>query len=145
MPYYQPLKYLNRDERARTAGNLLKLRRQLNDEIPKKTATDTLLLATWNIKEFADNRRNESLHYIAEIISRFDLVAVQEVKENVKGLQKLMSLLSLNWDYIYTDITEGDPSNKERMALNKRYTYADYLTWMDDVRRELIDGFIKPS
>ena len=25
----------------------------------------------------------------------------------------------------------------------KRYTYADYLTWMDDVRRELYDGFIK--
>ena len=116
MPYYQPLKYLNRDERSRTAGNLLKLRRQLDDEIPKKTATDTLLLATWNIKEFADNRRKESLHYIAEIISRFDLVAVQEVKENVGGLQKLMSLLNLNWDYIYTDITEGKPGNMERMA-----------------------------
>ncbi len=26
---------------------------------------------------------------------------------------------------------------------NKRYFYADYLTWMDDVRRELYDGFIK--
>ena len=26
--------------------------------------------------------------------------------------------------------------------LNKRYTYADYLTWMDDKRRELIDGFV---
>ena len=23
----------------------------------------------------------------------------------------------------------------------KRYTYADYLTWMDDKRREIIDGF----
>jgi Uma2 family endonuclease len=29
------------------------------------------------------------------------------------------------------------------LDLNKRYTYADYLTWMDDVRRELYDGFIK--
>jgi len=25
----------------------------------------------------------------------------------------------------------------------KRYTYADYLTWFDDKRRELIDGFIR--
>jgi Uma2 family endonuclease len=25
---------------------------------------------------------------------------------------------------------------------SKRYTYADYLTWMDDKRRELINGFI---
>jgi len=28
------------------------------------------------------------------------------------------------------------------LDLNKRYTYADYLTWFDDVRRELINGFI---
>ena len=26
---------------------------------------------------------------------------------------------------------------------NKRYTYADYLTWLDDKRRELINGFVK--
>jgi len=25
----------------------------------------------------------------------------------------------------------------------KGYTYANYLTWMDDLRRELHDGFIK--
>ena len=29
------------------------------------------------------------------------------------------------------------------LDLKKRYTYADYLAWIDDVRRELIDGFIK--
>ena len=29
------------------------------------------------------------------------------------------------------------------LNLNRRYTYADYLTWIDDVRRELIEGFIK--
>lgn len=29
------------------------------------------------------------------------------------------------------------------LDLNKKYSYADYLTWMDDKRRELFDGFIK--
>ena len=29
------------------------------------------------------------------------------------------------------------------LDLNKRYTYADYLTWFDDATRELINGFIK--
>jgi len=29
------------------------------------------------------------------------------------------------------------------LDLNKRYSYADYLTWTDDKVRELIDGFIK--
>ena len=27
--------------------------------------------------------------------------------------------------------------------LTKRYSYADYLTWIDDVRRELIEGIVK--
>jgi len=30
-----------------------------------------------------------------------------------------------------------------QLDLDKRYTFADYLTWFDDKRRELIDGFIK--
>ena len=29
------------------------------------------------------------------------------------------------------------------LDLNKQYTYADYLTWLDDKRRELINGFIR--
>jgi len=29
------------------------------------------------------------------------------------------------------------------LDLKKRYTYADYISWADDIRRELIDGFIK--
>ncbi len=30
-----------------------------------------------------------------------------------------------------------------QLDLNKKYTYADYLTWLDDKRRELINGFVK--
>jgi endonuclease/exonuclease/phosphatase family metal-dependent hydrolase len=116
MPYYHPLKKLNKEERLRTIDNLLELRKQLDNEIPQKTATDTLLLATWNIRKFGNNRRNESLHYLAEIISRFDLIAVQEVSADMKGLENLMSLLNLNWDYFVTDSTDGTAGGGERMA-----------------------------
>ena len=30
-----------------------------------------------------------------------------------------------------------------QLSLTKRYTYADYLTWFDDKRRELLNGFIQ--
>ena len=116
MPYYYPLKKMNKVERLRTTENLLKLRSQLDLEIPQKTATDTLLLATWNIRNFSDNRTAESLFYIAEIINRFDLIAIQEVSANMKGLEKLMSLLNLNWDYLVTDSTDGSAGGGERMA-----------------------------
>ena len=116
MPFYQPLKRMGKVERLRTTENLLQLRTQLDSEIPQKTATDTLLLATWNIRKFADNRLLESLYYIAEIINRFDLIAVQEVSANMKGLEKLMSLLHSKWDYLVTDSTEGTAGGGERMA-----------------------------
>ena len=29
------------------------------------------------------------------------------------------------------------------LDISRRYTYADYLTWLDDIRRELINGFIR--
>jgi endonuclease/exonuclease/phosphatase family metal-dependent hydrolase len=107
---------MGKAERLRTTENLLKLRSQLDREIPQKTATDTLLLATWNIRKFADNRLLESLYYIAEIVNRFDLIAVQEVSANMKGLEKLMSLLHPDWDYLVTDSTDGAAGGGERMA-----------------------------
>lgn len=117
MPMYSTIKRIRDDtERVRVIEKLLALRAQLDREIPAKTATDTLLLATWNIREFGDNRRIESLHYLAEIISRFDLIAVQEVSSNLDGLAKLVELLGPNWDYIVTDSTKGTAGGGERMA-----------------------------
>ena len=107
MPYYHPLRQIrNKEEQLRTIDNLLGLRNQLDMQIPGKTATETLLLATWNIREFGDNRRTESFYYIAEILSRFDLIAIQEVSVNLKGLEKVVSILGHNWDYIVTDSTD---------------------------------------
>jgi len=117
MPSYVKINDIgDKAERDRIVDKLLALRAQLDGQIPAKTATDTLLLATWNIRRFTDNRRVESLYYLAEIINRFDLVAIQEVTSNLDGLHKLMDLLGHNWDYIVTDSTEGGEGMGERMA-----------------------------
>lgn len=117
MPYYKPLKYWrDKTAQARTVDRLLALRKKLQAEIPPKSARDTLLLATWNIREFSNNRLPESMYYIAEIIDTFDFVAVQEVSSDLKGLENLMYLLGKNWQYIVTDSTEGSAGGGERMA-----------------------------
>ena len=38
------------------------------------------------------------------------------------------------------EVTEAPMEVNEALPAYKRYTYADYCTWDDDVRRELIDG-----
>lgn len=90
--------------------------------IPQKTITETFLLATWNLREFDDNskklgpRLEESFYYIAEVISAFDLVALQEIREDLSPLKKLKGILGPQWDYIVTDVTAGRSGNDERIA-----------------------------
>jgi endonuclease/exonuclease/phosphatase family metal-dependent hydrolase len=104
----------------RVAERLGVLRAQLDGEIPDKNLESSVLLATWNIREFDaasyGARLEEAIVYIAEIISRFDLVAVQEVRADLTGLDRLMQRLGSDWSYFVTDITEGDPGNEERLA-----------------------------
>lgn len=108
------------EEGVRTLGKLLALRNKLDKEIPQRNMDDTLILATWNIREFDSptfrERMPESFHYIAEIINRFDLVAIQEIRKDLGALKKLKALLGDNWNYIVTDVTEGSQGNKERIA-----------------------------
>lgn len=146
MPYYNPLKQLNKEKRLRTTNTLLNLRKLLDKKIPQKTATDTLLLATWNIREFGDNRRKESLHYLAEIISRFDLIAIQEVSVNLKGLENLVSLLGWNWDYFVTDSTDGSTGGGERMAFLYDKSKVSFKKMAGEIvlpKDKLIDGALQ--
>jgi len=89
MPLFYKLDGLGKDT-SRVARRLETLRNTLQNHpdgpqrsVPAKNATDTLLLATWNLKEFEggqnDRRTAESYWYIAEIISHYDLIAIQEV------------------------------------------------------------------
>jgi len=117
VPYYADLDPASERD-SRTASRLIDLKAKLG-EIPLRTI-DNLLLATWNIREFDSakygERTRESLLYIAEIVSRFDLVAVQEVREDLEALNRLRHYLGRWWRYILTDVTEGKPGNQERMA-----------------------------
>ena len=119
MPFYQNIDPRT-TEGQRTIERLLALRQALDDKIPARTLNETLLLATWNIREFDSSaygeRMSEAFYYIAEVIARFDLVAIQEVRKDLKALRKLMEILGGYWKYIVTDVTEGRRGNKERMA-----------------------------
>ena len=120
MPFYYTINSEDPSER-RAAENLLELKKAFGKEgIPERTVDETLLLATWNIREFGGTkyggRKKESLFYIAEIISRFDLVAVQEVRSDLTALKKLMEILGGWWKFVVTDVTAGSRGNSERMA-----------------------------
>ena len=103
--------------RLRTVERLLTLREQLRVDVPQRTATDTLLLATWNIREFGEGRLDESYYYIAEIIDHFDLVVIQEVNsKQMGGLERVVEILGPGLGYIVSDGVDGTDGGSEAMA-----------------------------
>lgn len=109
--------------------NLDLLRSDLESKIPPKKLDQNLLIASWNIQAFGnltrkwDSDENDSpkrdLHSIlciAEIIKRFDVIAVQEVKDNIRALRDTLKILGHNWSLILTDVNKGKVGNGERMA-----------------------------
>ncbi|THB71962.1 MAG: endonuclease [Desulfovibrio sp.] len=124
MPFYSYLKSkIKSKDRPRVTKNLLGLMDQLDNLVPPKDTEENLLLATWNIRDFGKpngwgwgNRLKESYFYIAEIISRFDFVAVQEINE-LGPWEEVMKILGGKWDYIATDVADiKGGGNGERMA-----------------------------
>lgn len=114
---------------ADIAQNLKELQEDLDLKIPPKKLEKNLLIATWNIRGFGDITRKwkssgtdspkrdlHSLICIAEILKRFDVIAIQEVKANLKGLRDVLKVLGNDWSLILTDVNKGDAGNGERMA-----------------------------
>ncbi len=81
-------------------------------KIPQSTSKN-LLLATWNIANLgAQDREPEHLKIIAQIISWFDLIAIQEIKENSLDFREIVKLLGTGYQFVFSDAS----GNNERMA-----------------------------
>jgi hypothetical protein len=139
---YSQLRWLKPEaERKRIVRNLRALRKQLDEEVPPKDAESELLLATWNLRDFAkDDRRGwgerfpESHFYIAEVLSRFDFVAVQEINE-LDEWEKVTRILGPSWDWVATDVTDtAVGGNGERLT----YLYDKRKVWFQNIAGELV-------
>jgi len=113
---------------ANVHADLAALSHQLDAEIPAK-ANDNLLIATWNIRSFASLTRKwtavsgdsptrdlRGLRAIIEILSRFDVIAIQELKGDLRALRDTIRFLGDDWGFLMTDITFGSTGNDERLA-----------------------------
>ncbi|MBL7738038.1 MAG: endonuclease/exonuclease/phosphatase family protein [Chitinophagaceae bacterium] len=81
-------------------------------KIPDKT-DDKLLVATWNLTNFGLQKRTEEhIKLMAEVLSWFDLVAVQEVADDLTHFNKLLKFLGGSYKAFFSDIG----GNAERLG-----------------------------
>lgn len=110
--------------------DVVRLRRRLDrHDVPPRRTDHNFVVGTWNIRGFgavhprwtensgSPKRNLRGLAVIAEVIRRFDVVALQEVKRNTAGLRMLMKdFLGPHWGVILSDVTAGAKGNVERSA-----------------------------
>ena len=76
--------------------------------VPDKAA-DRLLVATWNVANLGVQKRSEADYkLIAEIITWFDLVALQEVNDNLAGLREIREQLPSEYSILFSDAAGND-------------------------------------
>jgi len=147
MPYYYPLRDADEETRSRAIEGVQALRKYRKANIPARTLKNTLLLATWNLRDFGNEdkrakangegrpgpRLEESYYYIAEIISSFDIVAIQEIN-SLKSLKKVMDILGPSWDYLVSDINPSKGGNFEHMT----FVYDTRKVWFKHMTGQIV-------
>lgn len=79
------------------------LQKRIRDaKIPKRTKSNFRLL-TWNIRNFHGRKEDKAMSYIAEVIRNFDVIAIQEVKDDLGGIEKLQRLLTKRYRFVFSD------------------------------------------
>ena len=100
------------------AQGLLALQKRIAAaKIPPSKLDETINVAAWNIREFGKVRRTQAaIHYIAEILGQFDLVALVELRDDLTDLGRVLPILGPSWDVVYSDWIDDSGGNKERAA-----------------------------
>lgn len=81
-------------------------------EVPS-SESNRLLLACWNVANLGEQKRDsKDLELIAFMLSRFDLIAIQEIKDNLGHFEEVVSHMGGDYEWIVND-TAG---NNERLG-----------------------------
>ena len=106
-----------------TAQGLKILRERIETaKIPPSKLDESLNIATWNIREFGRKRKGEhrsqaAIHYIAEILNQFDVIAITELRDDLTDLHRVMRILGGYWKVVFSDYITDAGGNRERMAM----------------------------
>lgn len=118
--------------------DIIRLRRRIGDPadpqdarttFPPRRTDHNLIIGTWNVRRFGSlyrgwdenpgspKRNLRGLAIIAEVVRRFDIIAIQEVLRDTVAIRTLLDeFLGSDWGVILSDVTAGAKGNAERFA-----------------------------
>lgn len=85
------------------AKEIRNLRYRIESENIPVRSSNNLHLLTWNIRNLNKKKEDRAIRYIAEICKRFDVIAIQETKDDLGGLEKLQRRLGRKYRFLFSD------------------------------------------
>jgi len=94
----------------------------LEANFPSRDSSDSFLFATWNLRNISldstqrgGKRLEEAYIFIAEILSYFDIIAIQEVHD-LEAINKVLSYMNENYSSEFSLVAPGRYGNNERQG-----------------------------
>ncbi len=102
---------------------------------------DSVILASFNIRKLGtvENKSRGAWSFLRRFADRCDLLAIQEVQDNLAGLQYLHGLLGPDYHMVVSDATGGVPglgSPRERLAFLYREPHVRRTQLASDIAFE---------
>ena len=108
----------------------------------------SVLLGSFNVRKLGSSRSRspDTWEFLADVCRTFDLLAVQEIMDDLSGLRRLMSLLGPEFSLVVSDLTgvfPGEPGLGERLGFIYRWNTVERMEVSSDVtfdRTKVIDS-----
>ncbi|TKC57564.1 endonuclease [Pedobacter hiemivivus] len=110
--------------------------------------SQNVTLGSWNIQNFGKSKNDDELAYIAKVVNKFDVIAIQEVVAGYGGSQAVARLadelnrMGSKWDYVISNPTSSPTgSSKERYAFvwNTSKVKKNGTAWLEETYGLMID------
>lgn len=111
----------------------------------------SVVIGTFNIRKLGalKNRSDEAWQFLADTCAPFDLLAIQEVMDDLTGLRKLKAALGSKWGLVVSDTTggafnrteliQGKRGNPERLAFLFRWDRVQRTELASDISYDRSD------
>ncbi len=98
----------------------------------------SVLLGSFNIRKLGSSRSRsqDTWKFLAEVCRSFDLIAIQEIMDDMSGLRRLMSLLGPEFSMIVSDQTgkfPGEQGMGERLGFIYRWSIVERMEVATDI------------
>ena len=98
----------------------------------------SVLLGSFNIRKLGSSRSRspDTWDFLSEVCQSFDLIAIQEIVDDLTGLKRLMGLLGSEFGLIVSDQTgafPGEPGLGERLGFIYRRSVVERMEVATDI------------